>query len=318
MNKKIVLDCLGGDNSEEELALGTLNCLHYGVDFVLVGEEKKLRKALEEAGADLSRYEFIDCSKWVSNREDPRFLIKEGEDVSIVKAMLRLNEDDAFAYIGAGSTGAVLLASIFRLGLIEGIRFPALGCFIFSYKGERVCLLDCGANLDMAPALSPKFAALGAIVTSAYQGIKNPRIGLLNVGGEEGKGNAFAKASYPLLKESGLNFIGNIEGSDIILGKADVVLTDGFAGNVALKAIESTAMACKQIALNNGDAKGAEEIDSLFHFTTRGASMVFGAKKIVLKPHGSADRFSIEASIEMAVKMEQGHVLEALSSGVRS
>ena len=316
MNKKIVLDCLGGDNGQEELALGTLKCLDYPVDFVLVGEKEKLVKALEKEGADLSRYEFIDCGKYVSNKEDPRILIKGGEDTSIALAMERLQQDDAFAYVGAGSTGALLLGSIFRLGLIEGIRFPALGCFLFSYNKRRVCLVDCGANLDMAPSLSLKFAALGSLITSAYLGIENPRVGLLNVGKEEGKGNAFAKASYPLLKESNLNFVGNIEGNDIVLDKADVVLADGFAGNAVLKAIEGAALICKQIASDNGDEKSAEEIDSLFHYSVRGAAVVLGAKKVVMKPHGSADRDSIASSIEMAVKMEQGHVVEALSKGV--
>ncbi len=311
--KKIVLDCLGGDNPQETLAKGVLSCLNLPLDFVLVGEEAKLRPALEKEGADMRRFEFIEAGRTLSNKDDPRTLIKGGEDTSIVKSFKRLGEEDAFAYIGAGSTGAVLLGSIFRLGLLPGIKFPALGCFMYNVNRRKVCLLDCGANIDTPASLLPKFASLGAMVVQAYLGIPSPRIGLLNVGKEEGKGNAFSKEAYGHLKESGLNFVGNIEGSDILLDRADVILTDGFAGNVALKAIESTAMICKTIALHDGDLKVAQEIDENFNFTSRGASMVFGAKKIVLKPHGSADEETIDSSIRLAYEMEKGHVVEALA-----
>ncbi len=310
--KKVIIDCLGGDNPQEELASGVLSCLDYPLDFVLVGEEAKLRPLIERSGADMSRFEFIDASYTIGNREDPRSLVRGKEDSSLVQAMLRLRKEDGLAYIGAGSTGAVLLGSIFRLGLLPGVKFPALGCFMYSAKGNKVCLLDCGANIDMAASLAPKFARLGSTVVKAYLGIDSPRIGLLNVGKEENKGNAFCKEAYPLLKESDLNFVGNIEGSDILLDKADVVLTDGFAGNVALKAIESTAMICKAMAFRNGDLKSAQDIDENFNFTARGASMVFGASKIVLKPHGSAKKEAIAASIELAYEMEKGHVVEAL------
>ena len=310
--KKVIIDCLGGDNPQEEVASGVLSCLDYPLDFVLAGEEAKLRPIFLEAGVDMARLEFIDASYTLGNDEDPRSLVRGKEDSSLVQAMLRLKEDDAIAYIGAGSTGATLLASIFRLGLLPSVKFPSLGCFIYNYKKEKVCLLDCGANIDMAPSLAVKFARLGSTVVKAYLGIENPRVGLLNVGKEEHKGNAFCKDAYPLLKDSELNFVGNIEGSDILLGKADVVLTDGFAGNVALKAIESTALICKEIALKNGDALSGKEIDETFHFTSRGASMVFGAKKIVLKMHGSAKGEALSSCIEMISGMEQGHVLDAL------
>ena len=310
--KKVILDCLGGDSSQEELASGVLSCLDFPLDFVLVGEEAKLRPLIESSGAPMERFEFIDASYTLGNKEDPRVLVRGKEDSSLVKAMLRLREDDALAYIGAGSTGAVLLGSIFRLGLLPGVKFPALGCFMYSYNRKKVCLLDCGANIDMAPALAPKFARLGTTVVRAYLGIESPRVGLLNVGKEEGKGDAFSKEAYGLLKDSGVNFVGNIEGSDILLDKADIVLTDGFAGNVALKAIESTALICKGIALAQGHEDTAQFIDENFHYTTRGASMVFGASKIVLKPHGSAKKETIRACIELASEMEQGHVVEAL------
>ena len=310
--KKVIIDCLGGDHPQEEFALGVLECLEFPLQFVLVGEESRLRPVIEKANAPMDRFEFIDAKLTIGNDEDPRSLVRGKEDTSLVKAMLRLKEEDALAYIGAGSTGAVLLASIFRLGLLPGIKFPGLGCFMYSYNGKKVCLLDCGANIDMSPSLSPKFARLGSTVCKAYLGLPSPRVGLLNVGKEEHKGNAFCKEAYPLLKESGVNFVGNLEGSDVLLDKADLVLTDGFAGNVALKTIESTAMIAKGIALHNGDEKTASDIDERFNFTARGASMVFGASKIVLKMHGSSKKEAIRASIELAYGMEKGHVLEAL------
>ena len=314
--KRIVIDCLGGDNPQEELALGTLDCLDLPLSFVLVGEEGKLRPLLEEKGADMGRYEFIDASIAFPNDGDPRLLVKSGEETSLVQAMLRLNQDDAVAYIGAGSTGGVLVASIFRLGLLPGIRFPGLGCFMIQRSGSKVCLLDCGANVDMQPHLVPRFASIGSAFVKYYLGIPAPRVGLLNLGKEEHKGNAFCKAAYPLLKDSGLRFVGNIEGNDILMDKCDLVVTDGYSGNIALKAIEMTALLCEEMAQSHGDSTVAERIDARFNFTMRGASIVMGAKKLVLKVHGAGNASSIASSIRLAYEIESRGVLEGLGKEI--
>ena len=174
--KKVIIDCLGGDNPQEEVASGVLSCLDYPLDFVLAGEEAKLRPIFLEAGVDMARLEFIDASYTLGNDEDPRSLVRGKEDSSLVQAMLRLKEDDAIAYIGAGSTGATLLASIFRLGLLPSVKFPSLGCFIYNYKKEKVCLLDCGANVDARPSQLVQFAKIGSAYVKKVCGIDNAPI----------------------------------------------------------------------------------------------------------------------------------------------
>ncbi len=314
--KKIVIDCLGGDNPQEELVKGVLNCLDLPVDFVLVGEADKLKPLLEKQGADMNRFEFLDANHTVTNQQDPSVVVKGEEDSSVVLAMKRAKQDDAIGYIGVGSTGAVLLSSIFRLGLLPGIKFPALGCFIFDYRFNPICLLDCGANINMNPSLALSFAEIGSLIAKARIQSDSPRIGLLNVGKEEGKGTQFCKEAYALLKDSGLNFVGNIEGHDILLGKADVVLTDGFTGNVVLKAIESCAMICKGIALQNGNQESAETINSMFNYTALGSSIVFGASKIVLKPHGSANAQTIDTAIHMVYDLDKNRMIQNLQEGL--
>ena len=314
--KKIVIDCLGGDKPQEELVKGVLTCLDLPADFVLVGETSKLKSVLEEQGVDMNRFEFIDASHTVTNQQDPSSVVKGEEDSSVVLAMKRAKQDDAIGYIGVGSTGAVLLSSIFRLGLLPEVKFPALGCFIFDYKFNPICLLDCGANINMNPSLALSFAKIGSLIAKARIHSDNPRIGLLNVGKEEGKGTPFCKESYALLKDSNLNFVGNIEGHDILLGKADVVLTDGFTGNVVIKAIESCAMICKAIATQNKNEETAKTINDMFNYTALGSSIVFGASKIVLKPHGSADAETIDTAIHMVYELDLNGMIKNLQEGL--
>ena len=314
---KIIIDCLGGDNPQEELAIGTTDCLDLPVDFVLVGEKEVLGKTLSNKGADLSRYEIIDKKNTITNDDNPRLVVAGSEDTSLVSGLLRAKEDDVIAFISPGNTGAILLGSIFRLGLLPNIKFPALGCFLVNRDWRRVLLLDCGANVDMKPGDLTKFAKMGSAYMSAFLEGKDARIGLLNVGKEEGKGNAFSKEAHNLLKESGLNFVGNIEGNDILTGQADVVLTDGFSGNIVLKAIESTAAICREIvqkASKNDESSAIinEEIHRMFGYTDLGASLVLGCRKIVLKPHGSSTRQTIRSVVELALEIHERKAIDGL------
>ncbi|MCR5079441.1 MAG: phosphate--acyl-ACP acyltransferase [Bacilli bacterium] len=314
--KKIVIDCLGADRGQEEIAFGAILAKDLPLNFVLVGEREKLEPLLRNEGVDLSRYEIIDAKRTVNNGEDPRVVIRGGEDTSVVKGLDKAKEDDVIGYISAGNTGAVLIGSIFRVGLLPGIKFPALGCNLINIHGKYFCLLDCGANLDLVPEQMVKFARIGLGVASSYYGIPSPRIGLLNVGREEGKGNALAKESYKALKESGLNFVGNIEGSDIIMDKADVIVCDGFSGNVALKSLESAAMFCRSLALEGGNKELSDKIHTYFGYTDLGASIVYGCKKIVMKPHGSSSKKTIAACIKIALEMDEKDMVGALGKAL--
>ena len=320
--KKIVIDCLGADKPQEEIALGAILAKDLPLNFILVGDADVLSPLLKKHGVDLSRYKIIDAKKTIENGSDPRLAIRGGEETSVVKAIDCAKEDDCIGLLSAGNTGAVLVGSIFRIGLVSGLKFPALGCNLINIHNKYFCLLDCGASLEVTPEQMIKFARIGSAVASSYYGLPSPRIGLLNVGKEEGKGNSFAKESYKALKEAGLNFVGNIEGSDILMDKADVIVCDGYSGNIALKAIESTAMVCRQIVLNESKdddnlVSAAAKIHALFGYTDLGASLVYGCKKIIMKPHGSSSSKTIAACIKIALDMDDKGLVDALEASLR-
>ena len=320
--KKIILDCLGADKGQEEIAKGIIPCFDQDeYDFILLGEKEKLLPVLEEKGVPLSRVEIIDCSTTITNNENPTSLIKEREETSIVKGLLRAREEDVVAFVSAGSTGAILLGSIFRLGLLPGVKFPALGCTLVNIHRGPVCLVDCGANIDVNAPLLLKFAKMGNAFAKAYYKKESPRIGLLNVGKEERKGNKLSQEAHLLLKDSSLNFVGNMEGSDILLDKCDVIVSDGFAGNIVLKAIEATAMICKKLVTSIAPEdpniqKASKDIYTMFGYTDLGASFILGSQKIVLKPHGSASEDAIGNILHIAMDMDRSELTKHLKESL--
>lgn len=244
-------------------------------------------------------------------------LVKGKDETSLVKGLNLLKEDDeCIAMISAGSTGGFLVGSIFRLGLIEGIRFPALASPMINIHEKWFALLDCGANLDVDAKSLLKFAKMGsALMKSAFGQIENPRVGLLNVGKEETKGNAVTKEAYPMFKESSLNFVGNIEGHEIYLDKADVITCDGFVGNVFLKGAEALSMVIEKIVYNFGKddpniQKACSYIHKNFNYNEEGAAIFLGPKKICLKAHGHATSNTIVSSIRFAVTLHEGNFIE--------
>ena len=292
--KDIVIDLLGSDYGQEELLLGVIKAIKKFKEyrFVCAGDKKSILPTLEKNKVDSSRFKILDTNKVITNDDNP-MLIARGEflDTSLLLCLNYLKEHtSSIGLITAGSTGATLVGSRFKLGLINNIQTPALGAILKSYKGKDFLLLDCGANLSFTSDKYVEFAQIGNAFMKAYLKTNNPRVALLNVGKEEHKGTPILKEAYLALKEKDINFIGNIEGNDVFLNKADIIVCDGFTGNVVLKNAESVGLICSNITTNE---KEKNKIISLFNYTSLGGALVLGAKKIIYKAHGSSKASSI-------------------------
>lgn len=318
--KKIVIDTLGADRGIDVFVKGAILAKETYPDYmiVFVGNENELLPIIKESG--LKEYEIVDAKEVFLNTDSPMDLVKGKDETSLVKGLVKLkNDDECVAMISAGSTGGFLVGSIFRLGLIEGVKFPALASPMINIHEKWFALLDCGANLDIDAKTLLKFAKMGtALMKSAFGNLENPRVGLLNVGKEETKGNAMAKEAYGLLKESNLNFVGNVEGHEIYLDKADVIACDGFVGNIFLKGAEALSMVLEKIMLNFGKddpniIKASQYIHKNFNYNDEGAAIFLGPRKICLKAHGHATEKTILSAIRFAVTLNEGSFIENLN-----
>lgn len=306
--KKIIVDLLGADHSEEELLDGALAaCAEDStLSLILVGSENLTEETLRARGADLSRMELLTATDAITGEDAPMSVVRGREGASMAIAFSALKDrEDAAALVSAGNTGAMLIASLFRLGLVPGVRRPALATALLTTGGERVCLLDCGANVDCRPELLEGFAYLGAAFSAAECGKEKPRVGLFSVGKEEHKGNAVTHEVYDVLKKSNLNFIGNVEGYDVFSGDVDVVVCDGFVGNAILKVAESVGKgaAAHMAAHLRGKAEDSVVTEAaantyrMFDYNTEGGAVMLGTKKVVLKAHGAATAPTLRACI---------------------
>ena len=323
--KKIIIDVMGADKGIDTFVSGAIEAhkIYPNYKIVFVGKESLIKEEINKY--DFQDFEIVNADEIFLNTDSPMDLVKGKEETSLVKGLNLLKEDDeCVAMISAGSTGGFLVGSIFRLGLIDGIRFPALASPMINIHEKWFALLDCGANLDVDAKSLVKFAKMGsALMKSAFGQIENPRVGLLNVGKEETKGNALVKETYPLLKESKLNFIGNIEGHEIYLDKADVIVCDGFVGNVFLKGAEALSMVIEKIVSNFGKddpniQKACSYIHKNFNYNEEGAAIFLGPKKICLKAHGHATVNTIVSSIRFAVTLHEGNFIDNLNKELHS
>ena len=254
---KVVVDGFGGDNSPEAVVEGVIMALkeYPDTDIVLTGDEERLKALVD--GRDQGRIEYLHTSEVITNEESPTEAIKHKKDSSLVKGLDRVKSDEeCIGFVSAGSTGAVLTGAIMRVGRIRGITRPAICPILPTIKGGNVLLIDCGANADCKAPMLVQFAIMGTAYAKAVLGITNPRVALLSNGTEDKKGNELNHEAFPLLKEcEGINFLGNMEGRDLISGDYDVVVSDGFSGNVSLKTCEGTAIGILKLlkgAIKNG------------------------------------------------------------------
>lgn len=320
--KKIVVDIYGADAGPEVIITGVAAALKQGVSFfpVLVGQASLIRQMLDQAQIAPAQYEILDTDRFITNNDPPTCIFGGMDDSSMAMAYDRLKNDaQCDALLSAGNTGALLVGSIFRLGLLQGLKFPALASALPTPDGKLVCLVDCGANVECSSSDLVRFARMGNVFSKAYCGIENPRVGLMNVGREAQKGNTLTRETYEKLQALPLNFIGNLEGSDLLTGYADVVVTDGFSGNLLLKNAEAVGKAAlaivEQVAANADPVLLATlrtRLTEAFDFNAQGAATFLGTKKTVVKMHGCADVSTVVTSIMQILRLENAGFAQAM------
>ncbi|MDE7295870.1 MAG: phosphate acyltransferase PlsX, partial [Clostridia bacterium] len=248
---KIVVDAMGGDNAPAEIVKGAVLALKERKDFTLVltGDENLVRNELQKYDYDTSRVEIVHCTEVITNDDVPTHAVRSKRDSSLVVGLKLLKEHaDVGGFVSAGSTGAVLTGGIMYVGRIKGVLRPALCPGIPNVHGGRTLLCDCGANAECKPAYLAQFGVMASAYAKAAFGVQAPRVGLLTNGTEEHKGDTLHQEAHQLLKQTqGIDFVGNIEGRDIMYGDVDVAVSDGFSGNVALKAIEGCGKTVSEV-----------------------------------------------------------------------
>ena len=314
--KKIVIDVFGADYPEK-LIRGVAAASREFTDVTLVvpGEESILRPALLEAEAVMERIELLPASEVITNLDAPADAILKKRNSSLVVGIRALKEDEeAVGMISAGNTGAVLVGAALRLGRLPGVTFPALASVFTSPEGRPVIMLDCGANVDVKPEAMVIFAHLGSALISSL-GVESPRVALLSVGVEDKKGNALTHAVFPMLKESSLNFVGNMEACDMLSGKYDVVVCDGFDGNVVIKSLEGAAKLALSEMVKALGAVGVdrEKINAAlakalpsFDYTSGGGGVLLGVAKPIVKAHGAANEKTVPATVRQLLSYTNG------------
>ena len=327
---KVAVDAMGGDNAPVEPIKAAVEAVNENPDIrvVLVGKEEVIQSELKKYTYDQQRIEITNASEVIETGEPPVNAIRKKKDSSIVVGMNMVKHGEADAIISSGSTGAVLVGGQLIVGRIRGIERPPLAPLIPTEKGVAL-LIDCGANVDARSSHLVQFAKMGSIYMENVVGIKNPRVGLVNIGAEEEKGNSLVKETYPLLKEcSDINFIGSIEAREIPSGAADVIVCDAFVGNVILKLYEGTAATLiglvKQTMMKNIKTKiGAllikkdlkKDLKSLDAKQYGGAPLI-GINGLVVKAHGSAKANEIRNSILQCIKFKEENINDKIKASL--
>ncbi len=330
---KIILDAMGGDYAAGEIVLGAVDalCKDKDAEVVLVGKRDEINKTLADVAYDKNRLHTVDAQDVIDNNESPTMAIKTKKESSLVKALdLLMNDGEAKALVSAGSTGAVLVGAFMKVGRIKGVSRPALAPVLPTLKGGGVVLCDCGANVDCKPVNLLHFAIMASSYAQVMIGVDKPRVGLLNNGVEAHKGNELSKLAYDLLSANeDINFVGNCEARDMLSGDFDVVVSDGFAGNIALKSAEGTANLLLKLikqGVYSGGLKtklGALMLKSVFKevktkldFNAQGGACFLGVNKVIVKSHGASKRGAICASILQAKDLAEKNVCERIKEGI--
>ena len=310
---KIGIDMMGGDFAPLEALKGIQEYVNEAqAHLVLIGNEEKISSLLSEYNIPKDRYSVVHASQVIDMHEHPTKALKEKQHSSIAIGFHLLATGDTDAFISAGNTGAMLVGSLYALKPMEGILRPTISTLIPKENGATGLLLDVGLNSDCKPEQLNQFAIMGSVYAQTILGIENPRVALLNIGEEEGKGNLLAQATYPVLKENRrINFVGNVEGRDIFIDKADVIVCDGFTGNIILKLAESIFEITAKKEIQH------EYLDR-FDFENYGGTPVLGIAKPVIIGHGISKAKAFKNMILLAEKMIEKEVMQKLENEVVS
>jgi glycerol-3-phosphate acyltransferase PlsX len=311
----IGIDMMGGDYAPLEAVKGINRFLNEDkegdVSLLLIGDESQINPLLSEHAVPTDRLSVVHASQVIDMHEHPTKALKEKQQSSIAIGFHLLASGKMDAFISAGNTGAMLVGTLFTIKAVEGVIRPTISSIVPLHNGGTGLLLDVGLNADCKPEQLNQFAVMGSIYAQLILGISEPRVGLLNVGEEEGKGNVLAQATYPLLKENKhIRFIGNIEGRDVLTGKADVIVCEGFTGNVVLKLAESL-YDLKPVNSTNDD------YFNRFNFEIYGGTPVLGVAKPVIIGHGISGQLAFSNMIGVARKMVEKDVLGKMKEALR-
>ncbi|GIO21932.1 phosphate acyltransferase PlsX [Oceanobacillus sp. J11TS1] len=325
---RIAIDAMGGDHAPKEIVLGAMDAVKENKDLqiTLYGDENQIKPILTND----HQINIIHTDEKITSEDEPVKAVRRKKNASLVLMAKAVKEGEADACISAGNTGALMSAGLFVVGRIPGIDRPALSPTFPTLDGQGFLMLDVGANVDAKPEHLLQYAIMGSIYVERVRKIENPRVGLLNVGTEDGKGNDLTKRAFQLLENAPINFIGNVEARDILNGVADVVVTDGFSGNVALKTMEGVAEAIFSLlkgvfmssaktkiaaALVKNDLKG---IKNQLDYSEYGGAGLFGLRAPVIKAHGSSKRKAITNAVKQAGYMTENNVTATIQTTMES
>lgn len=325
---KIIVDGMGGDNSPVEIVKGAIDALkEYDIDLIIVGKEDLIKEELKKYQYPMDKVEVLNADDVITNEDDPALAIRRKKNSSMVVGMKALSEDKGDAFVSAGSTGALLAGGLFIVKRIKGIDRAALSSVYPTINGLSL-LVDAGANTDSKAVYLQQFGIMGSIYMEKVMGIKNPKVALANVGTEEGKGNELTKEAYDLLKESNINFVGNIEGRTMPLGEADVIVADGFVGNIILKVTEGVAISLfselKKIFYENTKTKigaallkpGLKKLKKKTDYTEYGGAPLLGTRKPIIKAHGSSNAYAFKNAINQAISFINNDVIKTIEDNI--
>ncbi|MDI6709183.1 MAG: phosphate acyltransferase PlsX [Thermoanaerobacterales bacterium] len=322
---RIALDAMGGDYAPGEIVAGAeAAAKEFGVDVTLVGDETRIKRALSGQGGTVR---IVQAGQVIEMGEHPAQAVRRKRDASVVRAVELVRDGQADAVVSAGNTGALMAAALLGLGRVAGIERPALVSLFPNDRGRTV-ILDVGANVDCKPHHLVQFAVMGAAYAEKLLGIKKPRVGLLSIGEERTKGNELTLAAYPLLESAPLNFIGNVEGRDFFHGGVDVVVCDGFIGNVVLKTGEGLAMFLERFLQRHVEKNLLAKVTTLaalttlkelrqqFDYNEYGGVPLLGVNGVAIVAHGSSRAKAITNAVRVAKEAAENGLVSAIAAGL--
>lgn len=325
---KIIVDGFGGDNAPLEVIKGCRQAQdELGVQIVLSGNEAMLREVAEKEQIDISDFEILHAPDIFDIHAQPTTLLKEGRNSSLAVGLQALHDGKGDAFVSAGSTGGLVVGATFLAKRIKGIKRPALAPILPTAKGHMM-LMDAGANVDCRPEMLVQFAIMGSAYMERVKGVKNPRVGLLNVGAEETKGRELEQEAYRLLQQAPINFVGNAEARELPSGDFDVVVADGFSGNIALKLYEGMAVFFKGKLKSwfggfGGKLAAVMIMDKIkafqksMDYKEEGGAVLMGISSPVIKAHGSSDAKAFFNAVRQAKRCVDGNIVPTIAQTVQ-
>jgi glycerol-3-phosphate acyltransferase PlsX len=320
---KIAIDAMGGDYAPCEIVKGAvLGAKETSVGIILVGQEDITKSELNQYDISKLHIEIMHTDEFLFEGESPSLALRNKSNSSIIQCVKLVKEGKADAVISAGPTGGIVSSAVHILGTFEGISRPVIGGPLLGFAPDTI-LFDMGSNIDSQPKQLLDFAMLGTVYVEKIMGVANPTVALAGIGSEEGKGNRVSMEAYELLKHSGLNFIGNIEGNDIVSGKANVIVCDGFTGNILLKFIEGLSIACSDWLAKRLSEKISSdellevkaELNNLIRSVSPYCALLYGINGIICKAHGKSRSREICGLIKTVKNAVETDMVDKLKSG---